>query len=93
MREADMNRKLFHRGHYEIIAARFRNNLEQYGAPIPSTTQAINDVRNAIVELALEFAQRLQTDNEDFDPLIFLDKCSPDPERYPLSELWADFNG
>jgi hypothetical protein len=44
--------------------------------------------RNALTDLALAFAERFQQD-EGFDPLDFLDKCSPDIDLYPLSELWG----
>jgi hypothetical protein len=42
----------------------------------------------ALVKLALRFARRFEADNERFDPLKFLDQCSPNDELYPLSELW-----
>jgi hypothetical protein len=44
--------------------------------------------RGVITNLALEFAQRFQKDNPDFDPIRFMDQCSPDEELFPLSELW-----
>lgn len=39
--------------------------------------------------IALAFAKRFQ-DEEGFDPMKFLDQCSPDPEQYPISELWEE---
>jgi hypothetical protein len=44
----------------------------------------------ALVNLALSFAKRFKEDNPKFDPLKFLDACSPDPDIYPISELWED---
>lgn len=40
------------------------------------------------VSICLNFAKRFAEDDATFDPVAFLDKCSPDPELYPLSELW-----
>lgn len=42
---------------------------------------------NTLADLALSFAKRF-TEDEGFDPLAFLDRCSPDTDLYPLSELW-----
>lgn len=43
--------------------------------------------REVVVDLALTFAERFMQD-EGFDPLKFLDQCSPNPDLYPFSELW-----
>jgi hypothetical protein len=43
---------------------------------------------NGLIELSLEFAKTFKKDNELFDPLKFLDACSPNPDLYPISELW-----
>jgi hypothetical protein len=107
MRERDVNRKMFHRGHYEVIAGRFREQLrpiqeaeeyfqQQYGdeGNWPGRTGQLDKARlqrNAIVDLALSFAGRFALDNDEFDPIIFLDKCSPDTERMPISELWEGY--
>lgn len=98
MRERDLNRKMFHRGHYEVIAARIREQLE----PILKAEHFFDDYAQyneqveksrlqsgALINLAISLAKRLQLDNEEFDPVIFLNRCSPDPEQYPLSELWS----
>jgi len=44
--------------------------------------------QGVIAELALDFAKSFEEDNPIFDPIKFLDACSPDEELYPLSELW-----
>jgi hypothetical protein len=75
---------LFHRAHYNIIAARFR---EQNWYTRSSSDYA-RQARTSLTNIALDLAERFQEDNERFDPLKFLDACSPDPERMPLSELW-----
>lgn len=82
------NRELFHRGHYNILAKQIRLALE------PVMRYGINEVeaggRMKMIAFAVSLARRLQVDNERFDPLIFLNACSPDPERYPLAELWSE---
>jgi len=99
MRESDVNKKKFHRGHYEIIAARFRQGLEpymnthQFDGDTIVTEDFLRGGKTALIDLALSLGLRFQADSEDFDPYIWLDRCSPDPERWPLSELWNDFSG
>ena len=91
MRERDVNRKLFNAGHYNIIAGRLKRALEPYMLISKSGMEddaRMLHVRVALVDLCLEFAYRLQADSEDFDPIIFLTRCSPNPEEYPLAELW-----
>lgn len=92
MRERDINRKMFHRGHWEVIAARFRHELDYKYATYANYGTFEIEVqraqRNALIDLAIALGQRFALDNEEFDPLVWLDRCSPDPENYPLSELW-----
>lgn len=82
-----VKQSLFHRGHYNIIAKRFREELAKY---TDSHTLSGKIARNAIYDLALSMARRLVKDNPEFDPLMFLDNCSPDKDLYPLSEFWED---
>lgn len=88
---------VFHRAHYNILAAQIRHGLEKHHAPYLLTKirdpQIHLGARNALIELALSLAKRLQEDSSEFDPVRFLDACSPDPEQYPLSELWEEDNG
>lgn len=92
MRQADIDRKMFHKGHYEVIAGRFRKALEPYMSVDEYETEVVKvslmTARAALVELAVSFAIRLQADNSDFDPVLFLNRCSFNAERYPLGELW-----
>jgi hypothetical protein len=96
MRERDINRKLFSKGHYEIIAARFRHALEPYmseasqNLDFSEVGSEILSVRAALVFLAVDFARRLQADNEDFLPEVFLNRCSPNMDKFPLGELWKE---
>jgi len=41
-----------------------------------------------LAELAIDFAKGFKRDNPNFDPIKWLDQCSPDPDTYMLSELW-----
>jgi len=43
--------------------------------------------RRTVEDIAMLFAQRF-TQDQGFDPLVWLDRCSPDPNYYPFSELW-----
>jgi hypothetical protein len=76
--------------HYNAIAKDIRQELARH---IPRSTTEVPDARDlratsALTDLALRFARRFKMDNPSFDPLKFLDQCSPDTELYPLSELW-----
>jgi len=53
-----------------------------------NTPEVMHRLRE-IEMLALQFAERFRRD-EGFDHLAWLDQCSPDPERYPFSELWEN---
>lgn len=46
--------------------------------------------RRTLEKLALDFAEWFdQYTRTAFNPLAFLDKCSPNTQLYPLSELWG----
>jgi len=83
MRERDVNRKMFHAGHYNVIAKQIQDKMA-----ILNTIQE----RAILVDLALSMAKRFVMDNDEFDAVIFLDKCSYDPVLMPLSELWEGVN-
>ena len=75
-RERDANRKMFHKGHYEVIAARFREQASRYldgeGYPINDDGAA---KAMALIELAGALADRFKFDNEEFDRNIFIERC------------------
>lgn len=75
-RERDMNRKMFHKGHYEVIAARFREQVARYinsdGDPISNSAEL---KLTALGDLADALANRFAFDNEEFDRKIFLERC------------------
>jgi hypothetical protein len=79
----------FHALHYNFVAKRIRDNFPgvyDYG---DSRAEYLS-VSDAIVRLAIDFAKHFKEDNPAFDPLMFLDACSPNAEELPLSELWED---
>lgn len=76
-----------------MVAKRLREKFPVLA--YPDSTQLLRTKyftkANVITDLALSFAQTFAEDNVNFDPLKFLDQCSPDPDRLPLSELWEDY--
>jgi hypothetical protein len=82
---------LFHKAHYNIIAAQFSGAFDVYLTE-PRKSIRLAKIR-AIVDLALSMAKRFREDNEEFDPHKFLDACSGDADLYPLSELWESYSG
>lgn len=86
---------VFNVAHYRIIAAEIRELLGETlafysGAYPPERQKPLYYATDALVRLASHLAKRFKEDNPLFDPLKFLDACSPNTELYPLSELWAD---
>jgi hypothetical protein len=82
-------RPVFHRAHYNILAKQFR---EQFALYLPGGINmhklGAMEARGAILNMALAMARRLQEDNPQFDPLMWLDECST--EGYPFSEFWEE---
>lgn len=85
---------------YKRIAFILRNRYprEINHLPLPTTRLAnylhlrTRVQRRVVEDIALDLAYALKEDNKAFDPIKFLDACSPDPEVYPLSELWDGDN-
>jgi hypothetical protein len=46
--------------------------------------------RGVLSALALSLAHRFKDDNDSFDVMKFLTACSPDNDRFPITELWED---
>ena len=78
--------------HYNAIAKDIREefpiDLTPHEPAYHRMRQDNMERRTALVNLALRLAKRFEADNKRFEPLKFLDACSPDPAMYPLSELW-----
>jgi hypothetical protein len=70
---------------YNFVAKRLREAYPMHGS---SNMTPFKQQRRLLEELAITFAEKYKEDNPNFDPLVFLDQCSPDPEIYPFSELW-----
>lgn len=47
--------------------------------------------RGTLVDLSLRCALGFLRDNPNFNPLKFLQACSPDPEVWPIQELWNQY--
>jgi hypothetical protein len=82
---------LFHRAHYNIIAAQLKTMAgELAGTDDPGENAMAFLAQVTLQEVALRLAKRFAEDNPNFDPLQFLDACSPDSDLYPYSELWEE---
>ena len=86
--------------HHNAIAKDIRGEMEIH-VNLRTHHQRIGDGQrmgretysiDALVKLALRLAFRFKADNDSFDPLKFLDQCSPDPDTMPLSELWEGYD-
>ena len=89
------DQRFFQEQHHNAIAKDIRNELAAlyFELGLPGTSSA--DVRTIIIaqtsiinDLALRFAARFAIDNFDFDPVKWLQQCSPDENQWPLGELW-----
>jgi hypothetical protein len=85
---------LFSQQHYNAIAKIFRENFplddHAFDPYYKKQREKLLLQRGTVVNLALDFAEYFKKDNPSFDPIKFLDQCSPDVDIYPLSELWED---
>lgn len=80
-------RMLFHTAHYNIIAKEIREKYSTHGS---CNMQPYKFANRTLEELAVSFAERFKLDNPRFNPIEFLDACSPDPDIFPFSELWEE---
>lgn len=82
----------FHALHYNFVAKRLREEYDTSRDTDSGVAKVIRLSHNATLhDLALSFARAFKRDgNPNFDPLQFLDACSPDTELYPFSEMWED---
>jgi hypothetical protein len=94
MRETDINKKVFHRGHWMILAKQLREAFPTYTPDRDEDEEMWNHVmtsRSTLIGLELSLATRFLADNEDFDPVLFMNNCSPNIEEFPLGEVWEDY--
>lgn len=87
---------LWHAAHYNALAKEIRE-LSPLAPDFVGLGSNAAEIRRKNIEqqailttLALNLCHRFVEDNPNFDPLNFLEKCSPDNDRYPLTELWED---
>lgn len=85
-------RMLFHRAHYSIMASQIRQRYPIAPFLDLKTGYAVDGkmARRIMEDLALSLAKRFKDDNPRFDPIRFLEACSPDNGKYPLAELWKE---
>lgn len=89
---------LFHRAHYNILAAQLRVRLDEYDdsvvdlSDIPMIAATRRAIRNELYQVAINMAKRFKRDRPSFDPVAWLDSCTSNPELYPMGELWEDEN-
>lgn len=84
-------KNLFHRGHYNIVAASIRATYEiLVNKPVETKWEIDLRVAQAspIYEMMLQLCERFLKDNPNFDAVKFLDACSPNEDQFPFSELW-----
>lgn len=72
---------------HNVIAKTIREELDEVGS---SNEEIAKAARGVLIRLAMRFAMRFMNDDPNFNAFIFLDRCSPNPELYPISELWKD---
>jgi len=75
-----------HKATYNLVAKKIRDQF-----PTTSNDHLQVVMRGLLCELAIDFADSFKRDNpERFDPIRFLNACSPDVDLYPISELWNE---
>ncbi len=74
--------------HFNAIAKEIRELFPNEDGPSNKTANMVR--RGAYAALALSLAHRFRKDNPKFDVMKFLGACSPDNERFPITELWED---
>jgi hypothetical protein len=85
-------RELFHRAHYNALAKEIRElfPIDEHilDSELYETRTRLIHYRTCLTELALSLCKRFKEDNPRFDPIKFLEACSPDNDLYPLAELY-----
>jgi len=84
--------------HYNAIAKDIREEMAKTveilrarsGVSEKAARDQAMSAMTALCNMALRLARRFVSDNPEFDPILFLDRCSPNQDLYPLSELWEE---
>jgi hypothetical protein len=84
----------WHQGHFNAIAKDIRSEFPVSDYDDSDRMKKEKMVQRAtLADLALRFAARFKKADPEFNVFAWLDQCSPDPETYPLSELWEESDG
>lgn len=75
--------------HYNAIAHDIREEFSNTLTDDFLTKKERHTACGVLTTLAVRLAKRFEEDNERFDPVKFLNACSPDEALYPLGELWT----
>jgi hypothetical protein len=81
----------FQRQHYYAIAKEIREQVPGYETRNSNNAEIKYRAKireDTLIDLALSLCSRFEEDNPLFDPVEFLNKCSPDPDTMPWGELW-----
>lgn len=91
--------KVWSKQHYNALAKEIRQMYSEVNGDYsdsPGEEMLAFAARHTLEEIALRLAKRFKKDSDEatagwgFDPIKFLDACSPNTDLYPLSELWED---
>ena len=80
---------------YNLVAKVLRENFPDTRGGISNVVSErdrciMMEQRAQTTRIALAFAYKFDEDFEDFEPLTFLERCSPNNDLYPLTEIWED---
>jgi hypothetical protein len=79
----------FDRQHYNALAKLFRINIGNLSSAYNSDRcDKWDDGYHALQDFAVECAKYFQLGDPRFDPIRFLDACTPEEDNNNLSELW-----
>jgi len=78
---------MMHAQTYNFVAKRIREDFPTN----PENDTIVLVKRGTLVELALRCAYGFMQDNPEFNVMRFLEQCSPDNDRYPITELWGTY--
>jgi hypothetical protein len=83
----------WHQGHYNAIAKDIRSEFpmdKQLAKDEHNSRRDYMVARSTLADLAMRLAARFKKADPEFNVFSWLDQCSPDPENYPISDLWEE---
>lgn len=78
--------------HHNAIAKEIRKHLQMYLVETQLDRESNLAASTALTLLMDDLAKRFKRDNSDFDPIKWLNQCSPNVKDFPLGELWDERN-